>query len=162
MLDILLSIKDKYSSFFVGSVLSIYYICFFWNDSLPSSIDNFLIGAITISVGLGGFLLTSMSLIYALQEKRIIKQLKEVKLYKQLVNCFFHAVRWNFGVFTLCMIELFLDNVYHQKIHNALFVGIIFLFAQAVCTSLRSVDILSKTLLFDFSQNAQQLNKSIK
>jgi hypothetical protein len=153
MLDVLIIIRDKYSSFFVGSLLSAYYLYFFWDKILPRSIDNFLIGAITISVGLSGFLLTSMSLIYALQERKIIKQLKQVNLYKQLVNCFFSAIRWNFGAFTLCMLELFLDDIYSRTIHNLLFSFVVFFFVQGVCLSLRSVDILSKTLLYDFSQN---------
>lgn len=141
-------IRDSWLSVFTGCLFSAIYLVFFRNEPLPNSLDNLFLGGIAIFSALASFLLASQAIIFSLDEKNIIKQLKITKTYTKLILCFVHAIRWSFASLILCMIGLYIDFENYYQWHNLFFASWILVLVTSLCTCYRVVDVLSKISMF--------------
>ena len=137
--------RDNHSSLIISLIGGSLYLLLFNGEKMPSSLDNLFLGGITVSAGLAGFLITSMSIILSLEEKYIIKQLRRTNLYDTLIKCFVDAVRWHFASLSVGLIGLFLEFKIYKPWHNYFLAIWIFFLIEALCTSYRVIDILQRT-----------------
>lgn len=137
-------IRDNWLSAFIGCLLSVIYLVFFRTEPLPNSLDNLFLGGIAIFSALASFLLAAQAIIFSLDEKNIIKQLKITNTYRKLILCFVHAIRWSFASLVVCMLGLYIDFETHHKWHNFFFASWILVLVTSLCTCYRVVDVLSK------------------
>lgn len=118
----------------------------FWGSPMPDSLDNLLLGAITICTGLAGFLIASMAILFSIEEKYIIQQLRNNRLYNQLIASFVYAIRWSLGSLLVSMAGLFANFEMPYNLSSFFFVAWLFVFVNAICTCYAVIDLLSKSL----------------
>jgi hypothetical protein len=105
-----------------------FFICyFFWvrNHSLPeqSKLTNLFSAGTTLSSITIGFLITAESILLSIDERYIVKKLKETKTYNKLVNYFMSAIQFSFGFVLMSIFCLFIDfdTNNHNLFHKLLF-----------------------------------------
>ena len=139
--------KYKWLSLTTGCLFSLLYLLFSGSDKMPSSLDNLFLGGIAIYSALASFLLASKAIIFSIDERYIIQQLKKTKTYNNLVMTFVSAIRWSLASLVLCMVGLYLNFEPYQKWHNYFFASWVLIVVTAICSCYRVVDVLSKTLM---------------
>ncbi len=153
--------RDNYLSLIAGLIGGSLYLWLFWEKNLPNSLDNLFLGGITVSTGLAGFLIASMSIIFSLEEKYIIKQLKRANLYDKLIRCFVDAVRWNFASLTIGLVGLFVDFELYKLWHNWFFACWLLIFITALCASYRVKEVFFFLPTENFTSIVKELSSEL-
>jgi|GEM_PF-3752119 len=108
----------KFSPFLIGIVASLLYLKFFDGSVVPNTIERVLGGTLTLSAIFIGFLSTSLSIILSIDERYIVKQLKNTSQYKSLINLFLNTIRLCFVLLFISLGGLFIDFANYQIWHN--------------------------------------------
>ena len=108
----------NYSYLLIGTIASLLYLKFFGSSAIPGSITTVLGGTFTLSAIFIGFLTTALSIILSIDEKYIVKQLKNTKQYNKLINLFLGTVKWCFGLLFVSLTGLFINFNNYLFWHN--------------------------------------------
>jgi len=81
-----------------GILGGLIFFFFFRHTQLSASLNNLIITVVTISATAVGFLATIMSIFFTLTDKPIIKKLKGVGIYQQIIKYIRSAIIWAFVV----------------------------------------------------------------
>lgn len=131
-------------------ITSLFMCAFFYstgkNNLISDSLKDVLSASITFNSITIGFLATSMSILVTVENTRIIKQLKEAKVYSKLINYFTAAIEASFVSVVLSLTGLFIDLKHIEKIYTLAFLIWIFFLIYSGLTCYRVIILFAKIL----------------
>lgn len=105
------SFWERWYPILLGIIFSLCY--FFWirNHSLPEpeKLSNLFSAGTTLSGIAIGFLITAESILFSIEERYIVKKLKETKTYNKLINYFMFAIQSSFVFVLFSIVCSFID-----------------------------------------------------
>ncbi len=115
-----------------------------------SSIATFAKDLFTSTISLGsifiGFLTATLAIIFSIDQKYVVKQLKAAKVYNKLINYFMDAIGWSFVVVALSIVGLVIDFKVQADWHLGGFAVWIFSLTTAGLSTYRITSVLSDVL----------------
>ncbi|MDJ0662113.1 MAG: hypothetical protein QNJ42_21895 [Crocosphaera sp.] len=117
-----------------------------FNYSLPKSLDNVFSTSTTLSGIVIGFLITAKSILFSIDDKYIIKKLKETNTYNKLINYFMSAIQYAFFLAFISLLGLFLDFKNPSIVHKIIFAIWTFSLVSASSSCYRVIDVFSGIL----------------
>lgn len=142
-----MSAKAEYCyPYVIGLLVAGLYFWFFRTNVVPERISALFETTVTISSIAIGFLITTKSILFSIQDGYIIKELKKAKKYNLLLDYIMAGVHWNFFLAIFSGGLLLLDFK-HQECWYFYVVGTwIFLGIVALLTSYRVIHLFAKIL----------------
>jgi hypothetical protein len=121
---------------------------FYWlrNYSFPKSLNDIFSTSTTLSGIVVGFLITAKSILFSIDERYIIKKLKETKTYNKLINYFMSAIQYSFILAFISLFCLFIDFGNPQVYHKIFFSIWLFFLVVAGSSCYRVIDVFSRIL----------------
>jgi hypothetical protein len=92
-----------------GLALTVLYCLLFRSKPLPSSLKDIFSAATTLSSIAIGFLAAAMSILYAISNTNVVKQIKNANKYTMLIDYFMDAINWSFWLASLSFLGLFVE-----------------------------------------------------
>ncbi|MBC1277669.1 hypothetical protein GNF10_17320 [Nostoc sp. UCD121] len=100
---------EKWYPITFGLAFTILYCLFSLGKALPSSLKDIFSAATTLSSIAIGFLAAAMSILFAIGNTNVIKQMKNANKYIMLINYFMDAINWSFLLASLSFLGLFIE-----------------------------------------------------
>lgn len=124
----------------------VFLACLHFQLSAPEKIGDILAQSISVSSIIVGFLVAAKSILIALDDKPIIKKLKDLKNYKILVDYFLNAIILSF-IWALCSgTLLFFPTSIFALHHHIIFAGWLGLAVGSICACAKIINLLGKIL----------------
>ena len=139
---------ERWYPLLFGVVALVFYVSLERNFSysLPESLDNVFSTSTTLSGIVIGFLITAKSILFSIDDKYIIKKLKETNTYNKLINYFMSAIQYAFILAFISLFGLFLDFKSPSLFHKITFAIWIFSLVTASSSCYRVIDVFSGIL----------------
>lgn len=137
---------ERWYPFVFGVVSVVCYFTFFKNHSFPKSFNDVFSTSTTLSGIAIGFLITAKSILFSIDEKYIIQQLKSTQTYRKLINYFMSAIRASFILAFVSLLCLFVDFTNPQLLHKILFASWLFSLFVAGSSCYRVIDAFADIL----------------
>jgi len=129
-----------------GILISGTYLLFFRNHSFPESLSDLFSVSVTISAISIGFIATSKSILLTMEDRRIIQQIKDLGLYKTLINYIMSAIHFCFIFAILSALYLLIDFKQHFWWYNYSFAAWLFIGTSSLLSCYRVIHIFAKIL----------------
>jgi hypothetical protein len=114
--------------------VAVFFIFYKYSLSLPTSMEDILTAATTLSSITVGFLAASQAVLLSINQEKVVKNLKEAGVYRKLIGYLMDAIHWSFILALSSSIGLAIDFSKVQHWHTYAFSGWIFI----VCTTFLS------------------------
>lgn len=140
---------ERWYPYVLSFVITIFYLCFHRLIDATSTAKALFPVVTSISAIAVGFLLTSQSIILSIDERSVIKGLKQGEVYGHLVGYVVKAVNWSFvtTIVTGIGMVLSLHENANGWIFSVIFTGLwVFITTTAVMCCYRVIRIFSKIL----------------
>lgn len=129
-----------------GVILTLCYFLFLRKYPLPNSIKD-LFSAITNLSGITiGFLGTAQSILFSIDKKYVIQQLKVTGVYNKLINYFMTAIKWSFALGIISIFCLILNFETMDAWHCLLFFAWLFVLTTTALSCYRVIDVFAGIL----------------
>jgi len=143
-MGVFMQIFEKKLEYIIAIIVFI--ICLYFQLAAPSNFCDILAQSISVSSIIVGFLVAAKSILIALDDKPIIRRLKELKKYNTLVNYFFNAIILSF-IWALCSgILLFFPISTFALYHHVIMAGWMGLAVGSISACAKIVNLLGKIL----------------
>ncbi|WP_009633816.1 hypothetical protein [Synechocystis sp. PCC 7509] len=134
---------ERWFPLLIGVLTAAFYIYFLRNYFLPSSVKDLFSSTMQISSILIGFLITALSILVTIEDKKIIQQLKRMGLYNKLLNYFMDATKWSFCLVIASSIGLLINFDVQQSWHSSAFAAWLFVLTTTMSSCYRVIDIFA-------------------
>ena len=139
---------ERWYPYITSVIVTIVYFYFHRFIDIPSNARDLFPVVISISAIAVGFLMTAKSILLSIDQRRVIKGLKQGGVYADLVGYLVSAVNWSFGTTIVTALGMLLNL--HQKPGGWVFYfytgAWVFITATATVCCLRVIRIFSKIL----------------
>lgn len=81
----------------------------FWSRALPTSMTDLLAALISVASIAVGFLATAKSILVSIDDRPIIRQIRNVNRYTDLIDYMMCSIHWSFCLGSLCVSMLLVD-----------------------------------------------------
>lgn len=96
-----------------------------------------------------GFLAASMSILFSIEKKYIVQQLKQANIYKKLINYFIDAITWSFMVVIIDILGLTINFKISESWKHLFFIFWIFSVATSIASAHRVISVFANLLKSD-------------
>jgi uncharacterized membrane protein len=134
---------ERWHPLLLSFIITAGYFCFFSKNSAPDSIKDLFSAMISLCGITIGFLATAQSILFSIDKKYVVQQLKNTGVYKKLINYFMEAIRWSFLLAIFSSVGLLMDLKTQQAWHPLAFGAWIFLVAAAGFSYYRVINIFA-------------------
>jgi|GEM_PF-5450374 len=93
-----------------------------------------------------GFLAASMSILFSIEQKYMVQQLKQSKLYNKLINYFLDAITWSFIVVVLDILGLTINFKTTDWWEYWFFIGWTLSVSTALASTYRTISVFARLL----------------
>lgn len=93
-----------------------------------------------------GFLAASMSILFSMEQKYMVQQLKQASIYKKLINYFIDAITWSFIVIIIDILGLTINFKISELWKYLFFVLWAFSVSASLASTYRVVSVFAKLL----------------
>lgn len=100
---------EKWYPMILGLVAFSVGACYLWHNPIPVALRDLFSVAVSIGAIAVGFLGTAMSILYTIERRWIVKQLKRAGLFDRLIGYLLHAIWWCLLLAVLSGAGLLLD-----------------------------------------------------
>lgn len=140
---------ERWYPFVAGLLTGIIFLIACRNCELPKSVKDLLTAALTIGSITIGFVATAKSILFSIEQKRIIRILKDVSKFKVLVRYLMAAIHWSFAWAALSGLGLLIDFESPALWHTWIFSIWVWFTVTACLTYYRVIKMFSLILLQD-------------
>lgn len=130
----------------LGIIVAAFYFILLKEYSFPKSLNDIFSTSTTLSGIAIGFLITAKSILFSIDEKYIIKQLKSTKIYRKLINYFMSAIQWSFFLAIVSLFCLFIDFSQPRAYLKILFSSWLFSLTVSGASCYRVIDVYAQIL----------------
>ncbi len=137
---------ERWFPLLMGFITTTIYLYFLRNYSLPSSVKDLFSSTMQISSILIGFLITTLSILLSIEDKKIIQHLERLGSYNKLINYFIDATKWSFCLVTASSVGLLINFNIQQSWHYLAFATWLFVLTTTVSSCYRAFDIFASII----------------
>lgn len=137
---------EKWYPHAAGLLAALAYLSFLKLHALPDSLSNLMAAVVSISAIAIGFLATSKSILISIQNRRFIRQIKELKLYDTLIGYLMTAINYCFCLALMSAAALLVDYKTAPGWFSQIFCVWIFFGVAALLSCYRVIRIFSLIL----------------
>lgn len=140
---------ERFYPLVTGLTIGLLFLVLYWNSVLPKSVKDLLTAALTIGSISIGFLATAKSILFSMEQKKVIRILKDVGKFRVLVKYLMSAVHWSFFWAVLSGIGLLIDFDSPAAWHPRIFSLWVAITVTACLSYYRVVSMFSAVLLYE-------------
>jgi len=137
---------ERWFPLVIGSLAAVVYLGVFYNRSLPSSVKELFSSGMALSAITVGFLATAQSILFSIDKKYVIQQLKATKTYNTLINYFMSAINWSFLLAIFSAVSLIINFEKQESWHSLFFAAWLFMFVTVISSCYRIIDTFASIL----------------
>ena len=116
---------------------------------LPKSLNDIFATSTSLSGIFIGFLITAKSILFSIDDRSIIKKLKQTKTYVKLINYFMSAITYSFFLAFISLLSLFIDFNKSNVFNEIIFLFWIFGVILTGSSCYRVISVFSKILVME-------------
>lgn len=140
------ALVEAWGPLVVGGITAGAALLWAWNRPLPSTLSNLLNATVGVSAIAIGFLATAKSMLFSMNEKWVVVQLRRIGYFKRLMDYFMRSIRWSFVLAILSSVGLLIDLQGESDPHPWLFAIWVFVVMETALCSYRVIHLFSKIL----------------
>lgn len=140
---------EKYAEWILAFIATTAYFLWFRNCVICTATDeskSIFSVAINVSAIAVGFLITVKSILFSIENKKSIRQLKDAGYFSKFIGYIVTAIYWSFFMAILSAILLFVDFSIKTSLNETILGAWIFVIIGSVTSCYRVIHIFTKIL----------------